>query len=122
LSIRGPLEKELNDGGQQLELDLGVLILERVQEALQELVGIVNAFSILANNPNHGSSVEKKLIMNNMARNSEMRGKVNNFNPAHLASGSSRVSRFSQRVAMIDSYLFGYFLKMSLMTTIASYK
>jgi len=59
LSIRGSLEKELNDGRQQLELDLGVLILERVQEALQELVGIVNALGILANNPNHGSSVEK---------------------------------------------------------------
>jgi len=59
LSIRGSLEEELNDGGQQLELDLGVLILEGVQEALQELVGVVNAFSILANNPNHGSSVEK---------------------------------------------------------------
>jgi hypothetical protein len=37
-----------------------------------------------------------------------------------LASGSSKVSRFSQRVAMIDSYLFGYFRKMSLITTMAS--
>jgi len=36
------------------------------------------------------------------------------------ASGSSRVSRFSQSVAMMDSYLLGYFLKMSLMTTTAS--
>ena len=38
-----------------------------------------------------------------------------------LASGSSRVSRFSQSVAMMLSYLFGYFRNMSLMTTTASY-
>lgn len=38
----------------------------------------------------------------------------------NLASGSSKVSRFSQRVAMMDSYLFGYLRKMSLMTTMAS--
>ena len=38
-----------------------------------------------------------------------------------LASGSSRVSRFSHRVEMMLSYLFGYFLKMSLMTMTASW-
>jgi len=32
---------------------------------------------------------------------------------ANLASGSSRVSRFSQSVDMILSYLFGYFRKIS---------
>ncbi len=37
-----------------------------------------------------------------------------------LASGSSKVSRFSQRVAMIDSNLFGYLRKMSMITTMAS--
>ena len=31
----------------------------------------------------------------------------------YLASGSSRESRFSQRVAMILSYWLGYFLNMS---------
>jgi len=31
----------------------------------------------------------------------------------NLASGSSRVSRFSQSVDMILSYLFGYFRKIS---------
>mmetsp|Transcript_31161 Transcript_31161/g.87771 ORF Transcript_31161/g.87771 Transcript_31161/m.87771 type:complete len:353 (-) Transcript_31161:1341-2399(-) len=38
-----------------------------------------------------------------------------------LASGSSRLSRFSQRSEMMISYLPGYFLKMSLITTIASW-
>ena len=38
-----------------------------------------------------------------------------------LASGSSRVSKFSHRVAMMLSYLLGYFRNMSLMTTTASY-
>jgi hypothetical protein len=59
LSIRGSLEEELNNGSQQLELDLRVLILEGVQEALQELIGIVDSLGILSNDPNHGSSVEK---------------------------------------------------------------
>lgn len=31
----------------------------------------------------------------------------------NLASGSSRVSKFSQRVEIILSYLLGYFLKIS---------
>ena len=37
-----------------------------------------------------------------------------------LASGSSRVSRFSHNVAMMLSYLLGYFRNMSLITTTAS--
>lgn len=40
---------------------------------------------------------------------------------AYLASGSSNVSKFSQRVDIILSYLLGYFLKMSFITTIASW-
>mmetsp|Transcript_37501 Transcript_37501/g.99212 ORF Transcript_37501/g.99212 Transcript_37501/m.99212 type:complete len:260 (+) Transcript_37501:586-1365(+) len=39
---------------------------------------------------------------------------------AALASGSSRLSRFSQRSAIMTSYLPGYFRKMSLITTTAS--
>ena len=56
LSIGGSLEEELDDGGQQLQLDLSVLVLEGVEEALQELVGVVDALGVLANDPDHGSS------------------------------------------------------------------
>ncbi len=42
-----------------------------------------------------------------------------NYN-SNLASGSSRESRFSQSVEMMLSYLLGYFLKMSFITTTAS--
>ena len=38
----------------------------------------------------------------------------------YLASGSSKVSRFSHRVEMMLSYLLGYLRKMSLITTMAS--
>ena len=37
-----------------------------------------------------------------------------------FASADSRPSRFSQRMPITDSYLFGYFRKMSLITTIDS--
>jgi hypothetical protein len=37
-----------------------------------------------------------------------------------FAAGSSKVSRFSHRVEMTDSYWSGYLRKMSLVTMIAS--
>ncbi len=43
-----------------------------------------------------------------------------NYN-SNLASGSSRESRFSQSVEMMLSYLLGYFLKISFITTTASW-
>ena len=53
LSIGGSLEEQLDNGCQQLELNLSVLILEGVQETLQQLVGVVDTLGILANDPNH---------------------------------------------------------------------
>lgn len=36
--------------------DLCALVVEALQEALQELIGVVNPFGILAHNPDHGSA------------------------------------------------------------------
>lgn len=35
---------------------LGALIMEALEEALQQLVGVVDPLGVLANNPDHGSS------------------------------------------------------------------
>lgn len=56
LSVSGTLEEELDDGGEELQLDLGVLVVEALEEALQQLVRVVDALGILADNPDHGSS------------------------------------------------------------------
>jgi hypothetical protein len=62
LSISGSLEEELDDGGQQLKLDLSVLVLEGVQEALQQFVRVIDALGVLANDPDHGSSEKVRYV------------------------------------------------------------
>ena len=54
LTIIWLLQKELDNGGQQLQLHLRRLVIKTVQKRLQQLVGIVNALGILANDPHHG--------------------------------------------------------------------
>ena len=46
LGVRRTLEEELHDRGQQLQLDLGILVGEALEEAIQKLVGVINALSI----------------------------------------------------------------------------
>ena len=53
LSILGILEEALHGGREQPKLNGRVLLLECLQEAIEKLVGIVNALGILANDPDH---------------------------------------------------------------------
>ena len=63
LGVSWPLEEQLDDGSQKLELNLGVLILEGVEEALQKLIGVVNTLCVLSNDPDHRSPSEIKSRM-----------------------------------------------------------
>jgi len=42
LGVRGSLEEQLDDAGEQLELDLAVLVVEVVEEGLEQLVCVVD--------------------------------------------------------------------------------
>ena len=48
------LQKEFDSGRQQLQLHHRGLLLEALQKAVQQLVGLVNALRILSDDPNHG--------------------------------------------------------------------
>ena len=48
------LQEEFDDAGEKLQLHLRVLVLERVEEALEELVGVVDPLRVLADDPHHG--------------------------------------------------------------------
>ena len=56
LGVGGPLQEELHDGGEQLQLHLRVLVVEVVQEALEQLVSVVDPLSVLADDPDHGGA------------------------------------------------------------------
>mmetsp|Transcript_6699 Transcript_6699/g.11728 ORF Transcript_6699/g.11728 Transcript_6699/m.11728 type:complete len:532 (+) Transcript_6699:656-2251(+) len=47
-------EEAFDGGREELELHRGVFLLERFEEGVQELVGVVDAFGVLANDPDHG--------------------------------------------------------------------
>ena len=57
LGVCWPFKEQLHNGSKQLQLDLGVFIMEALQETLQKLISIVNTLCILTNDPNHGGSV-----------------------------------------------------------------
>ena len=54
LGTVGAVKEQLHDGGQEGELDVGGLIQEGVQERAKELVRVVNAISVVPDNPDHG--------------------------------------------------------------------
>ena len=150
LCVGGTLEEELDDGGEELQLHLCVLILESVQERLEQLVRVIYPLSVFTYDPDHRRAetinTQGNTGTRRIRRVHSHAAKVNvkaalplttsyklwfdfvlrriHFAPlvilkAHAcactnrASGSSRVSRFSQSVEMMLSYLFGYFLKIS---------
>ena len=53
LCVCGALQEQLHNGCQELELNLSVLILEAFQEALKQLISVVNPLGIFAYNPDH---------------------------------------------------------------------
>lgn len=53
LCILRLFEEELYCGGKQLQLNLGRFLLERLQEVLQLLVRVVDALSILTDDPDY---------------------------------------------------------------------
>mmetsp|Transcript_777 Transcript_777/g.3202 ORF Transcript_777/g.3202 Transcript_777/m.3202 type:complete len:716 (+) Transcript_777:454-2601(+) len=48
------LQEELHRGGEQLELHAGRLLVEGLEEGLHELIGVVDALGVLADDPDHG--------------------------------------------------------------------
>eukprot|EP01137_Pigoraptor_chileana_P028939 Opistho-2@13440 len=55
LRVAGALEEELDNRGEKLQLDLGVFVLEVVEEGREELVSVLNALRILSNDPDDRS-------------------------------------------------------------------
>ena len=53
LCVGGTLEEQLDDGGEELELHLCVLILESVQKRLEQLVRVIYPLSVLTDDPDH---------------------------------------------------------------------
>ena len=49
LGVSRPLEEQLYNSSEELELDLGVLVMEVVQEVLEKLNRVVNCLSMFAN-------------------------------------------------------------------------
>ena len=113
LCVSGPLEEELDDGGEQLQLDLAVLVVEVLQEGGEQFVHGVDAVAVLAQDPDHGSPAWERDREEEWDGELTCRAVAHVPAHTHLASGSSRESRFSQRVEMIRSYWFGYLRKMS---------
>ena len=143
LCVGGTLEEELDDGGKELELHLCVLILESVQERLEQLVRVIYPLSVLTDDPDHrraetintqgNTGPQRTRRVHSHAAKVNVKAalpltttyklwfdfvllailKAHARACTNRASGSSRVSRFSQRVEMMLSYLFGYFLKIS---------
>jgi len=142
-------EKELDAGGEQLQLDRGVFVLKVVQEGLKQIPSVLNALcsQMAAAGPHRATQHRKEKKRTSGQCHSKCSEAAHS--PAYspiiqiieaLASGSSRVSRFSHSVEIIDSYLvaqregqrrsqswvpithlLGYLRNMSLMTMIASW-
>ena len=53
LSVLWILQEALDGGREQLELDGGIFLFERFKEGIEQLVGIVNALGVLADDPDH---------------------------------------------------------------------
>lgn len=53
LGVLGLLEEELDGGREELQLHLGRLLLERLQEVLQLLVRVVDALRVLPDDPDN---------------------------------------------------------------------
>ena len=60
--VRGPLEEEFDDGGEELELHLRVLVVEVLKEGSQWLIHIVDAVTVLTEDPDHRGPREKILF------------------------------------------------------------
>lgn len=56
LRVGGPFQKQLHDRRQQLQLHLRVLVLEPLEEAVEQLVGVVDPLGVLADDPDHGGA------------------------------------------------------------------
>ena len=56
LGVLGALEEQLDRGGQELQLHLVRLVQKVLQEAVQQILGVVDALGILAQDPDHGGA------------------------------------------------------------------
>mmetsp|Transcript_26828 Transcript_26828/g.56647 ORF Transcript_26828/g.56647 Transcript_26828/m.56647 type:complete len:480 (+) Transcript_26828:733-2172(+) len=54
LRLLGIFKEALDRGSEKLELHGGIFLLECFEEGIKEFVGVINAFSVFTNDPNHG--------------------------------------------------------------------